>query len=237
MRESSYTKHTRSYGGVSRVSNKLKGLLIVLMPLLILVGCSDEEEQQNLTIQNFELVDTYEYDKVKVVVEDEKTSEELAYDVLMETMGLTTNENEGYKEVGISENNGVFINAGILEGNQIPKVSGYSVSDIAQVNSGQEQSESVKLEHFQELQKNREYKVSVYDEDEVLKETTDRIKQAAMEQQLRRDEQLQKQEQQEIEGGTPEFTIESVDPDGNIDNQEINTEEEKQEEEEVNDNF
>ena len=203
----------------------------------MLFGCSDEKEQQRLTIQNFELIDTYEYDKVKVVVEEEKTPEELAYDVLMASMGLVVNDDEGYKEVGISEKNGVFINAGILEGNRIPKVSGYSARDIAQVNSGQEQSDSVKLEHFQELQKNREYKVSVYDEEAVLQETADRIKQAALEQQLRRDEQKLKQEQQEYGVGTPEFIIETFDPDGNIDGQEISTGEEQQEVGEVNNNF
>ena len=203
----------------------------------MLFGCSDEKEQQRLTIQNFELIDTYEYDKVKVVVEEEKTPEELAYDVLMASMGLVVNDDEGYKEVGISEKNGVFINAGILEGNRIPKVSGYSARDIAQVNSGQEQSDSVKLEHFQELQKNREYKVSVYDEEAVLQETADRIKQAALEQQMRRDEQKLKQEQQEYGVGTPEFIIETFDPDGNIDGQEISTGEEQQEVEEVNNNF
>lgn len=220
--------------------NKAKIVFVLLTPLLVLFGCSDEKEQQRLTIQNFELIDTYEYDKVKVVVEEEKTPEELAYDVLMESMGLVANDVEGYKEVGISEKNGVFINAGILEGNRIPKVSGYSARDIVQVNSGQEQSESVKLEHFQELQKNREYKVSVYDEDAVLQETANRIKQAALEQQLRRDEQKLKQEQQEYGGGTPEFIIETVDPDGNIDEQEVDLDEVEQDSSDnqgVNNNF
>lgn len=189
---------------------------MLLAPLLILVGCGDDEEQR-LTIQNFDIIDTYEYDKVKVVVEDEKSPEELAYDVLMESMGLNNNQSESYKEVGINEGNGVFINAGILEGNKIPKVSGYSASDVVQVNSGQEESESVKLEKFQELQQNREYKVSVYDEDAVLEETAERIRQATLEQQLRRNEQLEQQERQELEQGTPEFNIETTDPEGNID--------------------
>lgn len=189
---------------------------MLLAPLLILVGCGDDEEQR-LTIQNFDIIDTYEYDKVKVVVEDEKSPEELAYDVLMDSMGLKSNQEEGYKEVGISESNGVFINAGILDGNKVPKVSGYSASDVVQVNSGQEASESVKLEKFQELQQNREYKVSVYDEDAVLEETAERIRQATLEQQLRRNEQLEQQERQELEQGTPEFNIETTDPEGNID--------------------
>lgn len=212
--------------------SKAKLVFVLLTPLLVLFGCSDKKEQQRLTIQNFDLIDTYEYDKVKVVVEEEKTPEELAYDVLMESMGLVDSEEEGYKEVGINEKNGVFINAGILEGNRIPKVSGYAARDIAQVNSGQEQSESVKLEHFQELQKNREYKVSEYDEDAVLQETTDRIKKAALEQQVRRDEQRQQQEQQEYGEGSPEFIIETVDPDGNIDEQDVSSDEGEQDAEE-----
>lgn len=198
------------------MKNRTKVLFMLLAPLLILVGCGDDEEQR-LTIQNFDIIDTYEYDKVKVVVEDEKSPEELAYDVLMDSMGLKSNQEEGYKEVGISESNGVFINAGILDGNKVPKVSGYSASDVVQVNSGQEASESVKLEKFQELQQNREYKVSVYDEDAVLEETAERIRQATLEQQLRRNEQLEQQERQELEQGTPEFNIETTDPEGNID--------------------
>lgn len=196
---------------------KVKNVLWLIVPALVLAGCSDEEEQQRLTIQNFDIIDTYDYDRVKVVVEDEKTPEELAYEVLMDSMGLNSSQQDGYREVGIDEGNGVFINAGILEGNRIPTVSGYSAEDVMQVNNGQEQSEAVKLEQFQELQRNREYKVSVYDEEAVLKETADRIRQATMEQELRIQEQLEQREMQELEGGSPEFNIENIDSDGNID--------------------
>lgn len=188
------------------VNSKVKKALLLVAPLLLLTGCGEEEEQQRLTIQNYSLIDTYEYDKVKVVVEDEKTPEELAYDVIMESMGLTADEEDGYKEVGINQSNGVFINAGILEGNRIPTVSGFSAEDALLVNDGGEQSEALRLEQFKELQKNREYKVSVYDEEEVLKETAERIKQASMEQELRRQEQMEKAEEQQQ--GEPEFTIE-----------------------------
>lgn len=190
--------------------DKIKKIMLFTVPLIALAGCSDEKEQQRLTIQNYEIIDTYEYDKVKVVVEEEKTPEELAYDVIMETMGLTASGQVGYKEVGIDEDNGVFINGGILEGDKIPKVSGYSSADAVDINSGSEQSETVKLEQFKELQKNREYKVSVYDEDEVLKETAERIEQASLEQEIRRQEQMEKSQHQQ--SGEAEFNIETVEP-------------------------
>src|SRR5699024_3000759 len=192
------------------MSKRIKYLTIsLLMPLLILGGCGNEKEQQKLNIQNFDIIDTYDYDKVKVVVEEDKTPEELAYDVIMESMGLSNNQEEGYREVGISEDNGVFINAGILEGSQIPKVSGYSSEDLAQVNSWSEQSDTVKLEQFKEIQKNREYKVSVYDEEEVMKETAERIRQASKEQEIRKQEQLEQREEQQQGQSDPEFIIES----------------------------
>ena len=178
------------------------------LSVAILAGCSNEKEEQKLTIQNFDIVDTYEYDKVKVVVEEEKTAEELAYDVLMDTMGLANNQEDGYKEVGINEKNGVFINAGILEGNQIPKVSGYSAEGALVVNDGGEQSETVKLEYFKELQKNREYKISSYDEDEALKETAEKIKQATLEQQIRIQEQEDAKFIQDAESGVEDIGIE-----------------------------
>lgn len=178
------------------------------LSVALLAGCSNEKEEQKLTIQNFDIVDTYEYDKVKVVVEEEKTAEELAYDVLMDTMGLANNQEDGYKEVGINEKNGVFINAGILEGNQIPKVSGYSAEGALEVNDGGEQSETVKLEYFKELQKNREYKISSYDEDEALKETAEKIKQATLEQQIRIQEQEDEKFIQDAEEGVEDIGIE-----------------------------
>lgn len=175
---------------------------------VVLVGCSSEKEEQKLVIENFELVDTYDYDKVKVVVEDEKTPEELAYDVLMDTMGLSNEQSVGYKEVGIDEGNGVFINAGILEGNTIPNVSGYSAEDIATISSGKDKSEDRKVEEYIKLQENRARKVSVYDEDKALEDTKRRIEQAAKEQELRIKEQQEDSKKQQEEKGDPEFNIE-----------------------------
>lgn len=188
--------------------SKGKPFVWLALSVALLAGCSNEKEEQKLTIQNFDIVDTYEYDKVKVVVEEEKTAEELAYDVLMDTMGLANNQEDGYKEVGINEKNGVFINAGILEGNQIPKVSGYSAEGALVVNDGGEQSETVKLEYFKELQKNREYKISSYDEDEALKETAEKIKQATLEQQIRIQEQEDAKFIQDAEEGVEDIGIE-----------------------------
>lgn len=189
-----------------RVKNKV--LVLLSMVGIVLVGCSGEKEEQRLVIENFDLVDTYEYDKVKVVVEDLKTPEELAYEVLMDSMGLSSERSVGYKEVGIDDGNGVFINAGILEGNRIPNVSGYSAEDIASIESGRSTSEDRKVREFLKLQENRARKVSVYDEERALEDTQRRIEQAAMEQELRIQEQQEEAQKQQKEKGEPEFNVE-----------------------------
>lgn len=190
----------------------MKGMKKVVVGLsligLVLTGCSGKKEEQKLVIENFDLVDSYEYDKVKVVVEEEKTPEELAYEVIMDSMGLALNTEEGYKEVGIDEGNGVFINAGILEGSHIPNVSGYSSEDIASFNNGKDKSEDRKVEEYLKLQENRERKVSVYDEDAALEDAKRRIEQAAKEQEIRIKEQEEEAQKQQEEKGEPEFSVE-----------------------------
>src|SRR5699024_1774916 len=103
---------------------KLIGLFFV--SVVVLVGCASEsEEQAKLLIENFEILDDYDYDKIKVVVEEEKTPQELAFDILAEQMGLNVTPKEAYDEFGLSTSNGIFVNAAILEGSEIPKEPGF----------------------------------------------------------------------------------------------------------------
>lgn len=183
-------------------------MVLVTLMSIALVACSSEKEEQKLTIENFDLVDTYQYDKVKVVVEDEKTPEELAYEVLMDTLGLTSDQQDSYKEVGISDTNGVFVNAGILEGSNIPNVSGFSAEQAAMLDNEKDKSESMKIEEFQKLQESRERKVSVYDEEKSLEDTKKRIERAAKEQEIRIQEQQKEAQEQQKGKGNPEFNVE-----------------------------
>ena len=58
---------------------------LLLFLILVLVGCKQESQAQ-LMVENFNIVDPYEYDKIKVVVEEQKTPEQVARDILQEEM-------------------------------------------------------------------------------------------------------------------------------------------------------
>lgn len=102
-------------------------LSLLLFLVLVLVGCKQESQAQ-LMVENFNIVDPYEYDKIKVVVEEEKTPEQVARDILQEEMGLDITPQEHYDEYGLSPKNGLFVNSAILEGPEIPSRPGFDIN-------------------------------------------------------------------------------------------------------------
>ena len=100
---------------------------LLLFLVLVLVGCKQESQAQ-LMVENFNIVDPYEYDKIKVVVEEQKTPEQVARDILQEEMGLDITPQEHYDEYGLSPKNGLFVNSAILEGPEIPSRPGFDIN-------------------------------------------------------------------------------------------------------------
>lgn len=140
----------------------------------MLVGCSSEEKVARAEVrENFEIVDTYDYDLVKVVVDDEKTPEELAKEILLDEMGLTSNDLDHYESYGISSNNGIFVNAAILDGSALPTVSGFDLASITAINNNVSVTdESTTYAKFNVLQTNREKSVASYNKNKELNATT-----------------------------------------------------------------
>ena len=149
--------------------------LLLALPILLgtLYGCENEEKEARiLEREDFAIVDTYDYDLVKVVVEEEKTAEELATEILLDEMGLNIEDSVSYERYGISNSNGIFVNAAILDGTELPTVSGFDLETINALNtdSGADE-ETLTYTKFNDLQANRERSVSSYNQNKELNAT------------------------------------------------------------------
>ncbi len=177
--------------------------LLVLATTLFLVGCSNEEvEERKQSRVNYEILDTYEYDRVKVVVEDELTAAELATETLREKVGLTTGGVLKYSQVGIAEGLGIFVETAISDGSVIPTKSGFSDAEIEAINSSTDKSwEELLVENFSTLEDGRKKSLSSLNENiDKESELTAEIAKAAEEQKARiakQEKDLEKQQKQE----------------------------------------
>lgn len=187
----------------------LKLVLTLSITGSILAGCSSEEKIARAEVrENFEIVDTYEYDQVKVVVDDEKTPEELAKEILLDEMGLTSNDLDHFENYGISSNNGIFVNAAILDGSALPTVSGFDLASITAINNNVSVTdESTTYAKFTVLQTNREKSVASYNKNKELNATTiaDEIAKKAAEQEAKIAKQ---KEDKALQDGTNTLTEE-----------------------------
>lgn len=186
--------------------HKLKAGLL-LAGALVLVGCqNDSEAKATMLIENFSIVDAYDYDKVKVVVEEERTADEVAKDILADAMNLNITQKETYDEFGISPSNGLFVSAAILDGPEIPVEPGFDKQLALSSNSNNtNNNQEFLVSKFDELQRNRQNIVSNYSQDDTLLDITDTINRRLKEQENRIDEQIEQKRIQEDIFGVPEL--------------------------------
>lgn len=155
-----------------------------------------------MQIENFNIADPYDYDKIKVTVEEEKTPNQLAREILEEEMKLKINKEPKYQEFGISDQNGLFVSAGILDGPEIPSEPSFD-KDLM-LKAQKEGLDSVRTEiiqKFQEIQGNRRETVSKFTEADILENIELRVQQRMLDQEDRIEQQkIQKELQDEIYG-------------------------------------
>ena len=180
---------------------------MLALPILMvtLYGCENEEKEARIIKrEEFAIVDTYDYDLVKVVVEEEKTAEELATEILLDEMGLNIEDSVSYERYGISNSNGIFVNAAILDGTDLPTVSGFDLETINALNtdSGADE-ETLTYTKFNDLQANRERSVSSYNKNKELNATelSEEIEKAAAEQKEKIANQKKEKELQNASNG------------------------------------
>src|SRR5699024_9164579 len=99
-----------------------------------------------------------EESKIMPVINEEKTSEELAQEYLEDKIGLNSeSEDTRYKEQGVKEDQGIFIESAIYEGSQIPNVTAMREETRERLkNDREDRSLEQREEEYEELKVDRQ---------------------------------------------------------------------------------
>lgn len=176
--------------------HKLYRLGMLLVIPLILAGCG-EPSQAQIMVDNFNVVDPYDYDKIKVIVEEEKSPEEVAKDIIQEELGLNTEMQLYYDEYGLSPQNGLFVNSGILDGPEIPSNPAFDINMYLGQQGQDSTVEDFLFVKYDELQNRRQSVMAQYSTEQQLLDITTDIQQRMTEQEQNIYQQQIAQQQQE----------------------------------------
>lgn len=127
--------------------------------LLVLSACGSEESKEvQKAKEDFKVLYSYEESKIMPVINEEKTSEELAQEYLEDKIGLNSeSEDTRYKEQGVKEDQGIFVESAIYEGNQIPNVTAMSEETRERLkNDREDRSLEQREEEYAELKADRQ---------------------------------------------------------------------------------
>ena len=170
---------------------------MLLVVVLVLVGCKQESQAQ-LMVENFNIVDPYEYDKIKVVVEEQKTPEQVARDILQEEMGLDITPQEHYDEYGLSPKNGLFVNSAILEGPEIPSRPGFDINLYLGQRNKDTTVDDYLYVKYDELQQRRSSVLSQFSEEQQVQDIATDIEKrlAEQEQTIYQQQEISRQQEE-----------------------------------------
>lgn len=176
---------------------RISQLSLLLFLVLVLVGCKQESQAQ-LMVENFNIVDPYEYDKIKVVVEEQKTPEQVARDILQEEMGLDITPQEHYDEYGLSPKNGLFVNSAILEGPEIPSRPGFDINLYLGQRNKDTTVDDYLYVKYDELQQRRSSVLSQFSEEQQVQDIATDIEKrlAEQEQTIYQQQEISRQQEE-----------------------------------------
>lgn len=176
---------------------RISQLSLLLVGVLVLVGCKQESQAQ-LMVENFNIVDPYDYDKIKVVVEEQKTPEQVARDILQEEMGLDITPQEHYDEYGLSPKNGLFVNSAILEGPEIPSRPGFDINLYLGQRNKDTTVEDYLYVKYDELQQRRSSVLTQYSEEQQIQDIATDIEKrlAEQEQTIYQQQEISRQQEE-----------------------------------------
>lgn len=185
-----------------------RGIILVLSSVLVLGACSSAREKDaEVVISNFSIVDDYAYDKVKVIVEEEKTPEQVAKELLLAQMNLSVTIPNMYPEYGVDKDNGIFVNSAILDGPNIPTEPGFDKASAlaGQTNTGLSQDEIIGT--FEDLQRARAIAAAKQEQEQEVNIANDIQRRLLEQQEQIQQQQEQKQLQDELFGTGQGFTV------------------------------
>lgn len=176
---------------------RISQVSLLLFSILVLVGCKQESQAQ-LMVENFNIVDPYEYDKIKVVVEEQKTPEQVARDILQEEMGLDITPQEQYDEYGLSPKNGLFVNSAILEGPEIPSRPGFDINLYLGQSNKDTTVDDYLYVKYDELQQRRSSVLSQFSEEQQVQNIATDIEKrlAEQEQTIYQQQEISRQQEE-----------------------------------------
>lgn len=166
----------------TQVKRILLGTLVVSVAVL---SACDSEEEKSIKEQkkSFQPIYSYDYDETRVIVEKEKSPQELAKEMMLENVGLD-NKVKRYARKGVEKDQGIFIESAVRDGDKVPKVSAMSKKDIEDMNKKDEGFEEQKKQTFEKLKEQRQAVLAKqYEDDKVeMKNLEAELKKKAQEQ-------------------------------------------------------
>lgn len=134
----------------------MKKVLLVVSVMLVIVGCQSKEKKMvEKEKEDFELLYYYEEDKIRPIVEEEKTVEELVEEIVLEELGFTS-DNTQYKEKGVLRGQGIFIESAIRDGSRVPNVSAVPYTERNERDRTKEMTEKEQRQEFARIMLQRE---------------------------------------------------------------------------------
>lgn len=113
--------------------NKVIGLTIAVFLGIVLTGCGKKTQEAIEKRKMYDIVYGYDDDLIKGAVVEKKSVQQLADEIMRSKVGLV-DDKSGYAPYGTDENNGIFIDSGISDGDGIPKMMPLVQEDIDKIN-------------------------------------------------------------------------------------------------------
>lgn len=153
-------------------------LLLLGVGYVLMTMETAEEKAIRQHKQDFVIAYPYEEDLIRPILEEEKTIEQLVEDVVKEQLGVGVPKS-AFNEVGIREGIGLFAEAAIYDGEEIPTFPAITQAELKQMQK--ESTDAYLQENFERIMSRKERAVASQrlkqenERDVILKELQEKL--------------------------------------------------------------